>query len=85
MAMVCQCNNCKKIIGKDDIKINLIGYKVSHNAFSTQMPKGYAIGIPEDFCSFGCLAEWATEKQKMLDEYIELANKYEKGNKADLK
>lgn len=77
MAMVCQCNNCKKIIEKDDIKINLLGYKVSHNSSSKKLPMGYGIEIPEDFCSFNCLSEWAKEQQKLLDDYMELAK--EKG------
>ena len=77
MANVCQCDNCKKIIGEDEIKINLIGYEVSQNRRKRKMPMGYSVGIPQDFCSFDCLAEWAMNEQKMLDGYIVLANKME--------
>lgn len=77
MAKVCQCDNCKKIIGEDEIKINLIGYEVTQNRRKRKIPMGYSVGIQQDFCSFDCLAEWALNEQKILDDYIELANKIE--------
>lgn len=80
MANVCQCDNCKKIIEENDIKINLIGYNVTQNLKSSKMPKGYEIKIPQDFCSFNCLSEWALKEQETLDEYKELAKKYEDNN-----
>lgn len=46
------------------------------NRESENMPKGFSIGKPEDFCSFTCLSEWALAQQKLLDEYIEIAEKH---------
>lgn len=77
MANVCQCDNCKKIIGEDEIKIKLTGYEVSQNRRKRKIPMGYSVGFPQDFCSFDCLAEWAMNEQKMLDDYIELVNNME--------
>lgn len=77
MANVCQCDNCKKIIDADDIKIKLIGYEVSQNRRKRKQPMGFGLMKPEDFCSFKCLAEWAMNEQKLLDDYIELGQKYD--------
>lgn len=77
MASVCQCDNCKKIIGDDDIKIKLNGYEVSQNRRKRMYPMGYGIGKPEEFCSFTCLAEWATKEQEVLNDFKELGKKYE--------
>lgn len=76
MGYVCQCDNCKKLIGEDDIKIKLIGYEVLQNRKKRKQPLGYGVYVPADFCSFTCLSQWAIEQQKMLDDYIELGKKY---------
>ena len=52
------------------------------------MPKGYSVGIPEEFCSFTCLANWADKQQKMLNDYKQLCKKIfyhptEKGGEAE--
>lgn len=78
MANACQCDNCKKIIGDDDIKIKLLGFEVSQNRKKRKLPAGYGIQHPEDFCSFECMAEWALNQQILLNDYKKLAEKYEK-------
>ena len=71
------CDTCGKLITDSDIRITLDGYKVIQNEEQKQIPMGYGIGMPGDFCSFTCLSEWATKQQGILDEYKELAKKYE--------
>jgi len=77
MAKAYMCDSCKKLIKEDDVRITLNGYTVHHNESNTEMPKGYGFGYPEEFCSFACLVDWATEQQWLLEEYLELAKKYE--------
>ena len=75
MAKAFMCDNCKKLITEDEIRIVLHGYSVHHNMTKRDTPKGYGIGIPEEFCSFTCLANWADEQQKLLDDYKALCDK----------
>jgi hypothetical protein len=75
MAKAYMCDGCKKLITENDIRIVLHGYSVHHNIANEDMPKGYGIGIPEEFCSFKCLANWADEQQKLLDDYEALCLK----------
>ena len=82
-AYVCDC--CKKRITKNDIRINLHGYSVSHNLQNNKMGKGYGISFPEDFCSFDCLAKWANEQQLILNDYLEIVEKRYGKEKAELK
>jgi hypothetical protein len=82
------CDNCKKAITENDLRITLSGYTVHENEKSASMPKGYSVGIPEEFCSFTCLANWADEQQKMLNDYKQLCKKRfdhpaEKGGEAE--
>lgn len=72
MAKAYMCDSCKKLIKGDDIRITLNGYTVHHNEDNAEMPKGYGLGFPEEFCSFTCLADWATEQQWLLEDYLEL-------------
>jgi hypothetical protein len=60
---------------ENDLRITLLGYTVHENEKNHLMPKGYSVGIPEEFCSFTCLANWADEQQKMLNDYKELCEK----------
>lgn len=76
MAKAYMCDQCKKLITEDDIRISLNGYIVHHNDRNKEMPKGYEIRKPEEFCSFSCLSEWAIEQQKLLDDYLNLAEKW---------
>ena len=69
------CDQCGKLIKDSDIRITLDGFAVLQNLESGDMPKGFSIGKPEDFCSFTCLSEWATEQQKMLNDYLKIVGK----------
>lgn len=72
MAKAFSCDNCGKLITDKDIRIVLNGYEIMQNRENGEMPKGYDIGKPEEFCSFNCLSEWALNEQKMLDDYLKL-------------
>lgn len=77
MAKAYMCDHCKKLITEDDIRITLSGYTVYQNESCGDMPQGYGIGFPEEFCSFTCLSEWAIQQQALLDDYKKLvAEKY---------
>ena len=76
MAKAHCCDQCGKLIKDSDIRITLDGFSVLQNEENNDMPKGFSIGEPEDFCSFTCLSEWALDQQKLLDEYIEIAEKH---------
>ena len=76
MAKAHCCDQCGKLIKDRDIRIILGGFSVLQNRENNDMPKGFSIGDPEDFCSFTCLSEWALEQQKLLDEYIEIAARH---------
>ena len=80
MAKAYMCDRCKKLIKEGDIRITLNGYTVHHNEGNAEMPKGYGFGIPEEFCSFTCLVDWATDQQWFLEEYLELAEKWSSDN-----
>jgi hypothetical protein len=69
------CDHCKRAITENDLRITLLGYTVHENEKNHLMPKGYSVGMPEEFCSFTCLANWADEQQKMLNDYKELCEK----------
>ena len=75
MAKAYMCDCCKKLIAPNDLRINLAGYTVHHNEENNDIPKGYGIGIPEEFCSFKCLANWADEQEKLLTDYIALTER----------
>lgn len=76
MAKAHCCDQCGKLIKESDIRINLDGFSVLQNRENNEMPKGFSIEHPEDFCSFTCLSEWALEQQKLLDTYyIEIVEK----------
>lgn len=72
MAKAYMCDLCKKLISESDVRIRLFGYTVNHNENKARMPKGYSVSLPEEFCSFRCLANWADEQQKILDDYEQL-------------
>ena len=76
MAKVHCCDQCGKLVKNSDIRITLDGFSVLQNRNNNDMPKGFSIGKPNDFCSFTCLSGWALEQQKMLDKYLEIAEKY---------
>lgn len=76
MAKAHCCDQCGKLIKDSDIRITLAGFSILQNMESSDMPKGFSIGDPEDFCSFTCLSGWALEQQKLLDEYSGIAEKY---------
>ena len=65
MAKAYMCDQCKALITEDSIRISLAGYEV---VGAREKRKGYLIRQPQDFCSFTCLAEWASEEQKSLDD-----------------
>ena len=69
------CDQCGKFIKDSDIRIVLDGFAVLQNRENEYMPKGFSVSKPEDFCSFTCLSEWATEQQKMLNDYLKIARK----------
>ena len=73
MAKAHMCDQCKKLITEDGVRISLSGYVVMD---ARKKRRGYSIRQPQDFCSFTCLAAWANEEQKMLDDYLILAEKY---------
>jgi len=83
MAKAYMCDCCKKLISENDLRITLSGYTVHHNEENAQMPKGYLLGFPEEFCSFMCLANWADEQQKLLNDYKALCAKRAEKNGAD--
>ena len=68
------CDQCKKMIAENDIKIILTGYEVIHNQTEQRLPKGYKIARPEEFCSFDCLAKWSIRQQELLNDYLNIAN-----------
>ena len=70
MAKAHCCDQCGKLIKESDIHINLDGFSVLQNRENNEMPKGFSIEHPEDFCSFTCLSEWALEQQKLLDTLL---------------
>ena len=76
MAKAHCCDQCGKLIRDSDIRITLDGFSVLQNRENESMPKGFSIGKLEDFCSCACLSDWALEQQKMLDEYLEIAEKH---------
>lgn len=76
MAKAHCCDQCGKLIKDSDIRITLDGFSVLQNRESENIPKGFRIWQSEDFCSFTCLSKWALEQQKLLDEYIEIAEKH---------
>lgn len=76
MAKAHCCDQCGNLIKDSDIRITLDGFSGLQNKKNKKMPKGFSIGKPEDFCSFSCLAEWALEQQKMIDEYLKIAEKH---------
>ena len=76
MAKAHCCDQCGKLIKDSDIRITLTGFSVMQNIENNDMPKGFSIGKPEDFCSFLCLSEWALEQQKLIDEYLKIAEKH---------
>lgn len=76
MAKAHCCDQCGKLIKDSDIRIALDGFYVLQNQENEKMPKGFSVRHPEDFCSFSCLAEWALEQQKFLNEYGEIVEKY---------
>lgn len=76
MSKVHCCDLCGKMIKDSDIKISVLGFSVTQNMDNMEMPKGFSILQPEDFCSFDCLSKWAIENQKILDKYIELSKKF---------
>ena len=57
MAKAYSCDECSTLITDKDIRIELKGYEVFQNRENRKMPKGYAIGKQEEFCSFTCLAK----------------------------
>lgn len=77
MAKAYCCDWCGSLIGEDDIRITLDGYAVLQNQDRPVLPKGFSIKNPEDFCSFDCLSLWATNEQKLLNDYIALASQME--------
>ena len=76
MAKAYCCDQCGKLIKDRDIRITLEGFSVFQNRKNNDMPKGFLTGNPKDFCSFTCLFEWALEQQKLLDKYMEIAEKH---------
>ena len=76
MAKAHCCDQCGNLIKDSDIRITIDGFSVLQNRENNDMPKGFSIKQPEDFCSFTCLSEWAQEQQKLLAEYIEIAEKH---------
>lgn len=82
MAKAYMCDHCKKLITEDDIRISLSGYCVHQNEKSDKMPRGYGVGIPQEFCSFSCLAAWAQDQQGMLDDYKKMCADCVKEDKA---
>jgi hypothetical protein len=80
VAKTCVCDNCKAQIGNNDIRISLKGFTVRHNENKAEMPKGFSVETPEDFCSFTCLANWADEQQVILDDYKKICAKRSDNN-----
>ena len=76
MAKAHCCDQCGRLITDRDIRITIDGFSVLQNMENNDMPKGFSIGAPEDFCSFTCLSEWALEQQKLFDEYIEISERH---------
>ncbi len=72
-----QCDQCGKLIDSNDIRITVKGYEVLQNRSNNNMPKGFGINYPQDFCSFTCLSGWALEQQEMLDEYMNISKENE--------
>lgn len=69
------CDQCGRVIKDTDIRVSIDGFSVIHNINNPKMPKGFSLQKPEDFCSFQCLANWALDTQKLLDQYKEIAKK----------
>lgn len=84
MSNVHICDYCGKVIKREDVRIAINGYRVFQNENIRKLQQGYEIKQPEDFCSFNCVSLWAKNEQKILDEYIEIAEKHEK-NEIDVK
>ena len=72
MAKVHCCDQCGQLIKDSDIRITIDGFAVLQNRENNDMPKGFAVKQPEDFCSFDCLAEWALEQKRVLEKYREI-------------
>lgn len=69
------CDSCGKLIKDENIRIVLNGFSVLQNEKNCEMPKGFSIKKPEEFCSFNCLSVWAEKNQKMLDDYMRILEK----------
>ena len=75
MAKAYCCDQCGELIKDDDIRITIDGFSVLQNRENENMPKGFSVVNPKDFCSFVCLSEWIMEQQRLLDKYIEISEK----------
>ena len=52
MAKAYCCDQCGELIKDDDIRITIDGFSVLQNRENENMPKGFSVVNPKDFCSF---------------------------------